>query len=77
MSNEPNKPIPAQELSEEELGGIVGGASVVWGATGCSAGCGGDGVGGGAGLASAYCIFSACNGDNCIDSAALHQLQHQ
>ena len=25
MSNEPNKPIPAQELSEEELAGIVGG----------------------------------------------------
>ena len=30
MSNEPNKPIPAQELSEEELGGIVGGATVAW-----------------------------------------------
>ena len=30
MSNEPNKPIPAQELSEEELGGIVGGAGVNW-----------------------------------------------
>ena len=25
MSNEQNKPIPAQELSEEELAGIVGG----------------------------------------------------
>ena len=25
MSNEPNKPIPAQELSEEELAGVVGG----------------------------------------------------
>ena len=34
MSNEPNKPIPAQELSEEELGGIVGGATVTWGSSG-------------------------------------------
>ena len=25
MSNEPNKPIPAQELTEKELEGIVGG----------------------------------------------------
>ena len=25
MSNEPNKPIPAQELSEEELEGLEGG----------------------------------------------------
>ena len=27
MNNEPNKPIPAQELSEEELAGIVGGVT--------------------------------------------------
>ena len=26
MSNEPNKPIPAQELTEKELEGVVGGA---------------------------------------------------
>lgn len=25
MSNEPNKPIPAQELTEKELEGVVGG----------------------------------------------------
>ena len=25
MNNEPNKPIPAQELTEKELEGIVGG----------------------------------------------------
>ena len=27
MSNEPNKPIPAQELTEKELEGIVGGVT--------------------------------------------------
>ena len=27
MNNEPNKPIQAQELSEEELAGIVGGVT--------------------------------------------------
>ena len=27
MSNEPNKPIPAQELTEKELEGVVGGGS--------------------------------------------------
>ena len=27
MSNEPNKPIPAQELTEKELEGISGGAT--------------------------------------------------
>ena len=27
MSNEPNKPIPAQELTEKELEGIVGGTT--------------------------------------------------
>ena len=26
MNNEPNKPIPAQELTEKELEGVVGGA---------------------------------------------------
>ena len=29
MNNEPNKPIPAQELTEKELEGIVGGAKVL------------------------------------------------
>ena len=29
MSNEPNKPIQAQELTEKELEGIVGGESMV------------------------------------------------
>ena len=29
MSNEPNKPIPAQELTEKELEGIVGGGQKV------------------------------------------------
>ena len=29
MSNEPNKPIPAQELTEKELAGVNGGAREV------------------------------------------------
>ena len=28
MSNEPNKPIPAQELTEKELAGVVGGGAL-------------------------------------------------
>ena len=28
MNNEPNKPIPAQELTEKELEGVVGGCGV-------------------------------------------------
>ena len=28
MNNEPNKPIPAQELTEKELEGVVGGTKV-------------------------------------------------
>ena len=27
MNNEPNKPIPAQELTEKELEGVVGGSN--------------------------------------------------
>ena len=30
MSNEPNKPIPAQELTEKELEGVAGGAKYAW-----------------------------------------------
>ena len=29
MNNEPNKPIPAQELTEKELEGIVGGGEII------------------------------------------------
>ena len=29
MNNEPNKPIPAQELTEKELEGVVGGTKVI------------------------------------------------
>ena len=29
MNNEPNKPIPAQELTEKELEGVVGGGKIM------------------------------------------------
>ena len=34
MNNEPNKPIPAQELTEKELEGVVGGAGLGMAMTG-------------------------------------------